>query len=269
MELLDSTRELLWGIIKRLYWLIPSLFTDPFDFIERWFKITYEPPSYLFWVLIGMGLAIATVMTYNDVKKQNASLHSQIKVQEWSARRKRLIELREPYLPEVINVLKRMTARMEKLVEEASKNPIDYGGKLNEVSNYVFKEVGLPKGSEESDKRFLLELQCAMDAYNLGLSKSKVADIEWSSLSEQLSQLRGHVADRELSERIEEFMLVLDGVSNYKLFGLFIDKYENNRELREKAKAIGARRGLDKFLNTILSRVNRRVEELMSGDEAK
>lgn len=130
MELLDSTRELLWGIIKRLYWLIPSLFTDPFDFIERWFKINYEPPPYLFWMLIGMGLAIATVMTYNDLKKQNASLHSQIKVQEWSARRKRLIELRESYLPEIINVLKRMAAKMEKLVEEASKNPIDYGGKL-------------------------------------------------------------------------------------------------------------------------------------------
>ena len=70
MGLLKSLAQLLLGILKRLYWLIPSLFTAPFDFIERWFNVIYEPPQVLFWLLLFLGLAIATMLTYHELRVQ-------------------------------------------------------------------------------------------------------------------------------------------------------------------------------------------------------
>jgi len=70
MEFFKSFGLLLLGILKRLYYLIPSLFTDPFDFLERWFKVIYEPPQWLFWLLLSLGLAIAISKTYHELRVQ-------------------------------------------------------------------------------------------------------------------------------------------------------------------------------------------------------
>lgn len=78
MEFLISTRNFLWGIIKRFYFLIPSLFTDPFDFMERWFGIVYTPPPYLFWVLLGLGVFIAGLFAYHELGMQSLKLKSEV-----------------------------------------------------------------------------------------------------------------------------------------------------------------------------------------------
>jgi hypothetical protein len=65
---LESFGLLLWGILKRLYYLIPSLLLDPFDFVERWFKLMYKPPEWLFWVLLAGGLFIATFLAYHELR---------------------------------------------------------------------------------------------------------------------------------------------------------------------------------------------------------
>jgi len=78
MEYLKSLGLLLLGIIKRLYYLIPSLFTDPFDFLERWFKVNYESPQWLFGVLLSLGIIIAIALAYHEIRMQKVSLEKRL-----------------------------------------------------------------------------------------------------------------------------------------------------------------------------------------------
>ena len=68
MEFPKSIGLLLLGVLKRLYYLIPSLFSDPFDIAERWGKVTYEPPPWMFWVLLAIGLFFAVAMAYHELR---------------------------------------------------------------------------------------------------------------------------------------------------------------------------------------------------------
>jgi hypothetical protein len=70
MDLLESTRLFAKGILKRLYWLAPTLYRAPFDFAERYFEMSYKPPQWLMWVLLIVGFMIAGVLTYHDLRKQ-------------------------------------------------------------------------------------------------------------------------------------------------------------------------------------------------------
>ena len=73
-------QKYLWGIIKRLYWLLPSALADPFDIAERWFKIVYTAPPYLVWVLVGIGLLIASFLTYRELYVETIKLEQESKV---------------------------------------------------------------------------------------------------------------------------------------------------------------------------------------------
>ncbi|MCK9526115.1 MAG: hypothetical protein M0R49_09350 [Limnochordia bacterium] len=74
MELAKSGYYLFTGVIKRLYWLAPTLLADPFDIAERWFGVMYEAPWWLVWVLVGIGIFIATLITYHDLRLENIKL---------------------------------------------------------------------------------------------------------------------------------------------------------------------------------------------------
>jgi cytochrome c-type biogenesis protein CcmH/NrfG len=78
MEFLKSIGLLFIGVLKRLYYLIPSLLSDPFDILERWGKMTYDPPQWLFWVLLAIGLFFAVAMTYNELRTQKRNLEKQV-----------------------------------------------------------------------------------------------------------------------------------------------------------------------------------------------
>ena len=50
--------------------VIPSFFTDPYDFIERWFEVTYyDPPLWLFWLLLSASVIVAVYLTYKELKR--------------------------------------------------------------------------------------------------------------------------------------------------------------------------------------------------------
>ena len=72
MGVFESARLFAKGILKRLYWLVPTLFLDPFDFAERYFGVMYEPPQWVVWVLLLIGFIIAGTLTYHELKKQCA-----------------------------------------------------------------------------------------------------------------------------------------------------------------------------------------------------
>ena len=74
VELLKSCGYFFLGILKRIYWLIPSILSDPFDIAERWFGVIYTAPPNTFWVLLFIGFFIAAFLTYNDIKRKLDSM---------------------------------------------------------------------------------------------------------------------------------------------------------------------------------------------------
>ena len=64
----SPTAQFIWEVAKRLYWLLPTLLTDPFDLVERVFHVSYEVPIAATWALIGAGFLLATLFAYHDVR---------------------------------------------------------------------------------------------------------------------------------------------------------------------------------------------------------
>ncbi|MBI2852990.1 MAG: hypothetical protein HYX84_07825 [Chloroflexi bacterium] len=63
----------LWVFVKHMWLVSPSLFTDPFDFAERWLKVEYfNPPQWLFWVLLVAGISVAIYLTYRELNKSHS-----------------------------------------------------------------------------------------------------------------------------------------------------------------------------------------------------
>lgn len=78
MEIFKSFRLFFIGVLKKFYLLIPSLFTDPWDIMERWFQVSYEPSQFFFWILLILGLTIAIIWTYHELRMQNVDLKKQL-----------------------------------------------------------------------------------------------------------------------------------------------------------------------------------------------
>ena len=78
MEILKSTGLLFGGILKRFYWLIPSLSSDPFDISERWFRVTYEAPWWMFWVLLFCGFTVASILTHHELRREKVTLEGKL-----------------------------------------------------------------------------------------------------------------------------------------------------------------------------------------------
>ena len=76
----------MWGIGTRIYWILPSILSDPFDIAERWFGVKYEASPYMFWILLLFGLFMASFLTYyHDIKdiKINQSGLSKPKIEDF------------------------------------------------------------------------------------------------------------------------------------------------------------------------------------------
>jgi hypothetical protein len=68
-----STAILLWGVIKRVHFWIPTLLLDPFDLAERYLGITYPIPAFIAWGLFGLGLFLAVAFTYYEIWQKQAN----------------------------------------------------------------------------------------------------------------------------------------------------------------------------------------------------
>ena len=58
------------GIIKRLYWIIPGILTDPIDILERLWGVRMNVPPIISWTLVGLGFLIAVLLTYHEQRMQ-------------------------------------------------------------------------------------------------------------------------------------------------------------------------------------------------------
>jgi hypothetical protein len=74
MELLKSLRFLIIGVLKRIYWVLPTLLLNPFDIVERLFNVSYEVPQWTIWVLFAAGWAVAILLSYHELRMQKIAL---------------------------------------------------------------------------------------------------------------------------------------------------------------------------------------------------
>jgi hypothetical protein len=270
--LATSTRQLAWGVVKRLYWILPSFLTDPFDIAERWLKVTWEPPQFLFWLLLGIGLSVAVVLTYYDLQRQYSLAVKTIEKEDWETRRSWLRKQRQPDLANIRDLLVQMGQRLRELVQaEIAKNtPIDEMH-LDTIHQYLYKEKGLSRKNATFQQHieYLYELSLAMDALNVGLTRLKDADSIWQKLSEKLTTYSSRITDEELNERIKRYLLVIQGANSYVLSKFYAEKCGWTEDLRRKVKALGARDYMDVMQREAFVAVARRIEQLLAGDEAK
>jgi hypothetical protein len=66
MDYLRSFAILLCGVLKRFYFLLPSLIFDPFDIAERVFRVTYSPALWMFLGLLLVGLIVSIIMSVRE-----------------------------------------------------------------------------------------------------------------------------------------------------------------------------------------------------------
>jgi len=59
----------LWTYIKNLYVLVILFISNPYDIAERWFGLSYQPPPFLFWVLLGVAVCLAIYLTYRSLRR--------------------------------------------------------------------------------------------------------------------------------------------------------------------------------------------------------
>ena len=74
MEVVRSFRLLIIGILKRLYVLIPSIFSDPYDILERWFKVVIEVPTSIFWITFSICMLAVITLAYHEVRMESLQL---------------------------------------------------------------------------------------------------------------------------------------------------------------------------------------------------
>lgn len=77
---MDSFVEFTLGVAKRIYWILPALVLDPFDLAERFFKVNYEVPQPLSWILFGIGLFIASYLTHHALSKNTSFGENEVRL---------------------------------------------------------------------------------------------------------------------------------------------------------------------------------------------
>jgi hypothetical protein len=95
--MVESAKLYAKGVLKRLYWLAPTLFLDPFDIAERYFGIMYSPPYWLMWVLMTVGFLIAGGLTYHELRGEKIKQDAKLDLRE---RNRKLREVLGIYLNE-------------------------------------------------------------------------------------------------------------------------------------------------------------------------
>lgn len=63
-------RHVCWVFCKHLYTLGILLASDPFDIADRWFRVNYSPPGWLFWLLLAIATCGATVLTFRELRAE-------------------------------------------------------------------------------------------------------------------------------------------------------------------------------------------------------
>jgi len=66
-------RRIAWAFLKNLYIFAILLLRDLLELIQRWRGVSYQLPSWLFWVLLGIAIGLAAWRTWEDTRRSIAN----------------------------------------------------------------------------------------------------------------------------------------------------------------------------------------------------
>lgn len=225
-------------------------------------------PIWVWLSLLLLGLLIAPFIAFHRLRIQRDNINKELKNQEWEYRRKRLIEMREPYLKQLPMILRDMSKRLPIVTQEIIKGLPDITEEqLQEITTYIHQHVDIHSNTIEDYQKYFSYLSWSLESCGVALKRAKANDSIWRSLDRQYYGIITNITDDLLKSDLQDFITFLDGNSYYTLLGAYLDKGEQT--LHEKIIHFGSIDGREKLLQDILSKVNRRIEQLRSGDDAK
>jgi hypothetical protein len=65
--MIKSLGAYIFGVFKRIYWLLFSLLLDPLDIVHTYTAIQFNPPLWTFWLGLVVCFSVASFLTYYDV----------------------------------------------------------------------------------------------------------------------------------------------------------------------------------------------------------
>lgn len=239
-------------------------------------------PWYVAGMVIGTGLILWGLFKNpqkNEARKQVIDLDATLKQvreeiqnKEWQYEREELRQLARNarYPKELPVVLANMEKRIRELVEIAAQGEIT-SEQLEDLVSTITpedKKRFLEIDSYEDARLSLFIFQSKMDANGIGLAEVKAEDSAWMKLAFELEELRKSIPDQDLQDHIRDHLMALDGVYTWKLYGCYLNK-TNRQSKKSIAGAIQANFFRHDLLTYTNTRIVKRIDELLSGDEPR
>jgi len=196
----------------------------------------------------GIGGYFIYIATRSQTRARNVELEQQLKHQEREARRSRLIETRRRYLIPLREVVSKWVIELHHFINEVEKLGVEIGNQKQ--YSYSSREGGKLRG-----QALLNEIRSKMEA-----------------LRGELEIALGQVTDKKLSNVINELLFKEISV---RLDSWPILSYEMNLWMKRGTSIASINKALDDIkvasrkLQDHLQQVNKRIEELLIGDEAE
>jgi hypothetical protein len=210
---------------------------------------------YIGGLVIGIGMIV-----YSLVKRP---------AKEGSLKKKRIELIKaERYPTKVPSILRRMEQRMTVLMEKAKRQKVTKA-QLDMLMHTIFPDLSdMEFKGYKAEIVWLWKFQSYMEASGFGLVKAKRSDSEWNTLIAELDDIKKDVPDQELKDHIRDYVIALDGVYSWNLWGHYIHK-TNTQLPKELATAIQAKTFRQDLLEHTFTRIKKRIDELLSGEEPK
>src|SRR3972149_1288695 len=216
--------QFVFAFVKRVYAFLILFASDPFDVSERWFGMSYNPPFWLFWILLSLAIVFALIMAIRDVKKQTikqeVNLLGDIKSD--------LITLNK-YEKEVA------TKKGKKRISSA-KIKYNFENYITNTAIPLFTNIStLPSKEQLLDSiiKFFVGVGDILDSNGYGLKEDLAIITEYNSAKEDIAikQLRLRKKNRVLiQEHIRKAMLLNYGLNSVIVFR---NIYRSSPEFRE------------------------------------
>lgn len=229
------------GLFKHWKFLI----LDIVGFIDLGAKLlsfSIIPWSWLSWVLIVVGLFVASMLTFSDLYKEKIGMQE---------RNIRIIE-RKKYLYDVVPILTQFNDVLDSTIQSVKYDAVDKE-KLQEAENYSCSQITyyLSKYKyKDADNRTIKIKDFAraqgLRKYRIGIYD--IATIDPGNIQSKLQGIRNKISDVKLARHITEYIDKLYLAYDYKLYMNYHNQVsgyatiiETNRELSDKIANISKR----------------------------
>lgn len=199
--------------------------------------------------LIGSGVTgyVSYRISKLQMEGRNAELEQQLKHQEREARRSRLIETRSNYLNSLREITSKWVIELTRMIDETEI--------LAQRTRTSAQNPFLRTSPDESNAKELQGIEVRLE-----------------ELREQIEVMRGQVADRKLGDAIDEVLrkqvsVLWDRVSIAA--HEWVRPTEGSKHIEKIEEALADIRTVSSALQDDLQLVNKRIEELLVGDEAE